>query len=185
MYDTDISIVDTISILFAACFTAGLAETISWFLIYRTDDYKALKKNIESMSKQVEKDREMIVIASKQKQQEKKATKAENQLKSMNQQLSSSKMKSTMIVALFAIAFMSTLSSTYQGIVIAKLPFEPFSMIQGLTHRGLPGNDVTDCSMIFIYVLASYLVRTNIQKYFGFAPKTPFSMWDQPGAPKY
>ncbi|CAG9317212.1 unnamed protein product [Blepharisma stoltei] len=185
MYDTDIAWVDTFSIILAACFTAGLAETISWFLIYRTDDYKSLKKNIESLSKQVEKEREKIVVASKQKAQEKKVTKSESMLKNMNQQLSSSKMKSTMIVALFMIAFISTLSSTYQGVVVAKLPFVPFSLLQSMTHRNLPGIDMTDCSMIFIYVLTSYLVRTNIQKYFGFSPRTPFSMWDQPGAPKY
>jgi hypothetical protein len=49
-----------------------------------------------------------------------------------------------------------------------------------MTHRGLPGNDPTDCSMIFIYVLSSYIIRADIQKYFQLSPKTSYSMWDPP-----
>jgi len=89
-------------------------------------------------------------------------------------------MKSTMIIALFMIAFMSTLSSAYHGVVVAKLPFVPFSMLQGITHRNLPGDDLTDCSMIFIYLLTSFIMRNNIQKFFGFSPRTSFNMWEPP-----
>ena len=142
--------------------------------------YKNIKRNVESLTKQLEKEKDKVVTASKQKTQEKKITKADSMLKNTNQQLNASKMKSTMIIALFMIAFMSTLSSTYHGVVVAKLPFTPFSMLQGITHRNLPGDDMTDCSMIFIYLLTSFIVRNNIQKIFGFSPRTPFNMWEPP-----
>ena len=179
-YDSDISLLDTCAVMLAAAFTAALAEGLSWALIYRTDEYKQVKKSIESLSKQLEKEKEKVVIASKQKTQEKKISKTDSMLKNTNQQLNASKMKSTMIIALFMIAFMSTLSSTYHGVVVAKLPFTPFSMLQGITHRNLPGDDMTDCSMIFIYLLTSFIVRNNIQKIFGFSPRTPFNMWEPP-----
>ena len=179
-YDSDISIVDTSVVLVCACLTASLAEGLSWLLIYRTDEYKQIKKNIENLTKQLEREKDKVVVATKQKLQEKKISKTDSLLKSTSQQMNMSKMKSTFIIALFMIAFMSTLSSTYHGVVIAKLPFVPFSMLQGLTHRNLPGDDLTDCSMIFIYLLMSFIVRNNIQKYFGFTPKTPFNMWDPP-----
>ena len=179
-FDSDISLVDTTLVMVAATFTAVLAEGLSYFLIYRTEEYKQIKKNVESLSKQLEKEKEKVVIASKQKTQEKKITKTDSMLKNTNQQLNSSKMKSTMIIALFMIAFMSTLSSTYHGVVVAKLPFVPFSMLQGITHRNLPGDDLTDCSMIFIYLLTSFIVRNNIQKFFGFTPRTAVNMWDPP-----
>lgn len=179
-YDSDISIIDTFSVMGAAIFTAVLAEGLSWLLIYRTEDYKQIQKGVEALSKQLEKEKEKIVTASKQKAQEKKVSKTDSLLKTMSQQLNASKMKSTMIIALFMIAFMSTLSSTYHGVVVGKLPFVPFSFLQGITHRNLPGDDMTDCSMIFVYLLTSFIVRNNIQKFFGFSPRTAISMWDPP-----
>lgn len=119
-------------------------------------------------------------MVSKQKAQEKKKERNETKLKEWHQQLTLSKFKSTGIVAIFMIAFMSTLSSTYHGVVVAKLPFTPIGLFQGITHRNLPGDDYTDCSMIFLYLLASIVVRSNIQKYFAFAPKSSFSMWEPP-----
>ena len=179
-YDSDISFLDTATVMMAATFTAVLAEGLSWLLIYKTEGYKQTQKNVETLNKQLEREKEKVVAASKQKAHDKKISKADNLLKSTNQQLNTSKMKSTMIIALFMIAFMSTLSSTYHGIAVAKLPFVPFSLLQGITHRNLPGDDLTDCSMIFIYLLSSFIMRNNIQKFFGFSPRTSFNLWEPP-----
>lgn len=89
-------------------------------------------------------------------------------------------MKSMFIIAVFMIAFMTTLSSTYHGVVVAKLPFTPLGFMQNITHRNLPGNDATDCSMTFLYLLVSIIVRTNLQKLFNFTPKSSFNMWEMP-----
>ncbi|KAL6627641.1 hypothetical protein ACP70R_031367 [Stipagrostis hirtigluma subsp. patula] len=40
-----------------------------------------------------------------------------------------------------------------------------------MSHRGLPGNDPTDCSMVFLYFLCSMSIRTNLQKLLAFAPQ--------------
>lgn len=63
---------------------------------------------------------------------------------------------------------LSSFGTMYQGIVVARLPFEPFFLIQGVTHRGLMGNDFTDCAYIFLYILTAFVIRTNIHKAFGF-----------------
>ncbi|KAL0383792.1 UNVERIFIED_CONTAM: Calcium load-activated calcium channel [Sesamum calycinum] len=39
-----------------------------------------------------------------------------------------------------------------------------------MSHRGLPGDDMTDCSMAFLYLLCSISIRTNLQKFLGFSP---------------
>ena len=54
--------------------------------------------------------------------------------------------------------------------MVAKLPFTPISWIQGLSHRNLAGEDYTDCSFIFLYILCTMSIRQNIQKLLGFAP---------------
>jgi hypothetical protein len=56
-----------------------------------------------------------------------------------------------------------------------------------ITHRGINGDDPTDCSYIFIYVLSALIFKSNIQKIFGTSlnyvgfegPKMPFG----PGGP--
>ena len=53
-------------------------------------------------------------------------------------------------------------------------------LLQKMTHRGLPGDDPTDCSFVFLYMLCSISIRPNLQKILGFAPpratagQTPF-----------
>ncbi|CAG2182551.1 unnamed protein product, partial [Oppiella nova] len=58
----------------------------------------------------------------------------------------------------------------FDGRVVAKLPFIPISLIQGLSHRNLSGEDYTDCSFIFLYILCTMSIRQNIQKLLGFSP---------------
>ncbi|KAG0426473.1 hypothetical protein HPB47_026448 [Ixodes persulcatus] len=41
---------------------------------------------------------------------------------------------------------------------------------QGLSHRNLTGEDYTDCSFIFLYILCTMSIRQNTQKLLGFAP---------------
>ncbi|KAH3891631.1 hypothetical protein DPMN_015736 [Dreissena polymorpha] len=56
------------------------------------------------------------------------------------------------------------------GREVAKLPFVPISFIQGIYHRNLAGEDCTDCSFIFLYILCTMSIRQNIQKLLGLAP---------------
>lgn len=47
----------------------------------------------------------------------------------------------------------------FDGRVVAKLPFYPLSWMQGLSHRNLPGDDYTECSFIFLYILCTMSIR--------------------------
>jgi hypothetical protein len=57
------------------------------------------------------------------------------------------------------------LSAHYKGVVMAKLPFEPFSITRRLTHSGLEGEDWSQCGFHFIYVLGSMAVRGMCMKF--------------------
>ena len=59
--------------------------------------------------------------------------------------------------------------------------FPPFSPFQGLSHRNLAGNDITDCSFIFLYILCTMSIRQNIQKILGFAPSRAASKQNAAG----
>lgn len=57
---------------------------ISWVLIYRTDDYKRLKKTIDGLTKKLEKKKEVVPNHTKQKQTKKKVDQLDEQLKAKN-----------------------------------------------------------------------------------------------------
>jgi len=94
------------------------------------------------------KQKETYVAQSQAKSHEKKLTTIENQVKALNQEMTTYRMKSTFLIGLFLIIMMSALGSEFQGnvqffffnlvgVVVARLPFQPIFLIQGLTHRGI------------------------------------------------
>ena len=77
------------------------------------------------------------------------------------------------------IVMMISLNKYFYGIVFAKLPFIPFRLISGLTHWGLDGDDYTECSFIFIYILTGMIFKFNIEKIFDLKPPpNPYNPWE-------
>ena len=75
-----------------------------------------------------------------------------------------------MITAIFHLCMFFTLKASYEGMVLARLPFRPFGFLQSVSHRGLSGADAQDCGMIFIYMLCSMAIKPNLQKLLGHTP---------------
>ncbi|XP_076309941.1 calcium load-activated calcium channel isoform X2 [Tachypleus tridentatus] len=159
--------VDSVLILIISVCTAFLGLT--WLMVYRTEKYQKLKAEVERQSKRLEKKKETHGDTG-DRQQKKKIEREEEKLKNNNRDLSLVKMKSMFAIGFAFTALLSTFNSIFDGRVVAKLPFVPISWIQGLSHRNLPGEDYTDCSFIFLYILCTMSIRQNIQKLLGFAP---------------
>ncbi|XP_026511932.1 calcium load-activated calcium channel isoform X1 [Terrapene carolina triunguis] len=149
---------DTVLIVFISVCTALLAEGITWVLVYRTEKYKRLKAEVEKQSKKLEKKKETIT-ESAGRQQKKKIERQEEKLKNNNRDLSMVRMKSMFAIGFCFTALMGMFNSIFDGRVVAKLPFIPLSYIQGLSHRNLLGEDYTDCSFIFLYILCTMSIR--------------------------
>uniref|UniRef100_A0A8C1AMD6 Calcium load-activated calcium channel n=1 Tax=Cyprinus carpio TaxID=7962 RepID=A0A8C1AMD6_CYPCA len=147
----------------------SVSTGITWVLVYRTDKYKRLKAEVEKQSKKLEKKKETIT-ESAGRQQKKKIERQEEKLKNNNRDLSMVRMKSMFAIGFCFTALMGMFNSIFDGRVVAKLPFVPLSYIQGLSHRNLLGEDYTDCSFIFLYILCTMSIRQNIQKMLGLAP---------------
>ncbi|OIT31258.1 PREDICTED: calcium load-activated calcium channel-like [Nicotiana attenuata] len=158
---------DGLTIVGVSICTAVICEAISWVLIYRTTSYNSLKSNIDKASKKLE---TMKTLESKKPNKSKKIDRFETSLKDSSRDLSLFKFKSGFVVAIVLFMVFAFLNSLFEGKVVAKLPFVPFRIVQKMSHRGLPGNDMTDCSMAFLYLLCSMSIRTNLQKFLGFSP---------------
>ena len=72
-----------------------------------------------------------------------------------------------LLVALISIVFIRIMYSNYEGVVVARLPFQPVSFISGLTHYGLKGDDFKECSMTFMYILCNLTFGNFAKKILG------------------
>lgn len=160
-------------------------------MVYRTEKYQKLKGEVEKQSKKCTdclglrnlggfyKDYSLKLSVEKRKEThgdsldksaKKKIERDEEKLKNNNRDLSLVKMKSMFATGFAFTALLSMFNSIFDGRIVARLPFTPISWIQGLSHRNLPGQDYTECSFIFLYILCTMSIRQNIQKLLGFAP---------------
>ncbi|CAJ0948190.1 unnamed protein product, partial [Mesorhabditis belari] len=161
---------DCLLIIVIAIGTALAGEGLTWLLVYRSEEYKRLKNEMERKTKKLERKREAATDVFDSKTAKKRIDREEERLKATNRDMSMFKMKSMFAIGLAFTALLSTFSSIFEGRVVAKLPFVPISFIQGLSHRNLAGDDMTDCSFIFLYILCTMTIRQNLQKVLGFAP---------------
>jgi len=173
-------IADSLLIVFISICTALLGEGLTYLLVYKSDKYKKLKSEIERQSKKLEKKKDQLNEAI-DRSNKKKIEKQEERLKVSNRDLSMFKMKSMFAIGLAFTALLSTFNSIFDGRVVAKLPFSPITWIQGISHRNLPGEDYTDCSFIFLYILCTMTIRQNVQKVLGFAPSRAMNKQSQMG----
>jgi len=163
---------DLLLILFTSCASALIAEGLSWLLIYRTAEYQKLKATVDSLTKKLERKKEAKTGFKQYKPKVRRIDRYEENLKAANRSLSYVRMKSTFAVMFTLISLYGLLNSGYDGIVVARLPFEPMSLVQRISHRNLRGHDYYECSMAFFYALCSVSIRANIQKLFGNQPAT-------------
>ncbi|CAN4109106.1 unnamed protein product [Withania somnifera] len=163
---------DSLTLVGISLITAIICEAISYLLIYRTTSYKSLKSTIDKASKKLEtmKTQEPVPSVLTKKSKTKKIDRVESSLKESTRDLSLFKFKSGFVVAVVLFMVFGFLNSLFEGKVVAKLPFVPFRLVQKMSHRGLQGDDMTDCSMAFLYFLCSISIRTNLQKFLGFSP---------------
>ncbi|CAN6292304.1 unnamed protein product [Urochloa humidicola] len=174
---------DSVSVVAISAATAVLCEAISWLLIYRTATYNSLRASIERHSRKLDAMKSGSGGAASSSgsaaggssappasSRAKKMDRVETSLKDAARELSLAKLKSGAVVAAVLFVVFGLLNSLFEGRAVAKLPFAPVPLVQRMSHRGLPGNDPTDCSMVFLYFLCSMSIRTNLQKLLGFAP---------------
>lgn len=57
--------------------------------------------------------------------------------------------------------------------MVASLPFNPIGIFKNLTHSDLEGENYTQCSVAFLYLLTLLSLRNSIRKMIGFKrPRT-------------
>lgn len=66
---------------------------------------------------------------------------------------------------------------TFDGYVVALLPFDPPSLVLAITHHNLVGHNVRQCSYHLLFILSGIAVRANLQRLLGV--EAPVGMLEQ------
>lgn len=162
---------DCLVLLGYALGSAVVCELISWLLMYRRPEYSRAISNFLKSSKRLEKKKEEPAPpAGKGKAKDKKLIQLEREFEYANRDLIQLKSRGGILTALVHMLTFFALKTHYDGVVLARLPFAPFGPLQSMSHRNLPGVDIHDCGMVFLYVLCSMCIKPNLQKAHGMAP---------------
>jgi len=153
------------------CAVGGVVtEVVGYKMLYSKDSYTsavALQGRLLRAAEKLEAKRQR----DPSKVSEKQVAQARESIKEAARSLSMKKMGVMFVNALLMFALFWVITSVFSGTMATlKLPFAPIGIIQGLSHMGLDGNDLTDCSASFVYALASMSLRTYVVRLLGLSP---------------
>jgi hypothetical protein len=91
----------------------------------------------------------------------------EDNFKDYHRQLSGMKARLTMGTAIMMMGSMYLVNNHFYGKIIATLPFQPIGMVSNMSHRGIDGDNMSQVSMTFIYILLQMATRGCASKITG------------------
>ena len=98
---------------------------------------------------------------------DKKRPKLEKDKKDCQQKIAFIKFKPMIINLVIMVVSSILVNQIFTPIKVATLPFMPWKFIQRITHRNLPGENMTDCSVFFFYILVRLAIKPIIAKIMG------------------
>lgn len=117
-----------------------------------------------------------VVSLDRRRAHEKNIERIEDALKTASQRMDAQKVKTNLMSAAVFFLLYRVVAAAWKGVVVARLPFIPIKMIEGLSRRGLvEREDQYACAFGLIYMLCTIGVKANIPKLLGFvSPKSAF-----------
>ncbi|KAL7751642.1 Calcium load-activated calcium channel [Sorochytrium milnesiophthora] len=151
-------------ILYAIAISA-ISEGINYYFVYSSKKFQDARRQADKLAAQVERMKEKNA-------KEKMIAPLERDLVEMQRKATGIQVRGTIASTVIVIAAFSGISR--------MLPFEPFSLVRSLSHRGLAGEDYREMSATFVYVLANIVVRHITSQITGEKAKIAGpSIWEQ------
>lgn len=92
---------------------------------------------------------------------------ARRDLKARQQELTSLTVRAQFITIAISVVSFWVVGSLFDGVVVGRLPFTPIDWFAPMTHRRLPGEDLTDTSYLFFFAMANMAIRPLVPKLVG------------------
>lgn len=118
-----------------------------------------------------------MVSLDRRKAHEKGIERIEDDLKTTSQRMDAQRFQANLLSAVAFFLLYRYVARSWSGLVVARLPFIPVRMIEGIARRGLSDDhDQQACAFGLIYTLCTIGVKSNIPRLLGFVP--PKSAFD-------
>lgn len=158
---------DLLQIIALSAAATIATELFMWLWAYRKDSFRTLRVNLDKQARKLDDLRSQPHAPGWQGKaaKQKKVEKLDRSIKMMlTKELGPMKFKQSLLMGATLLLLFRYASGWYNGHVVAKLPFEPFSLLAKLAHRGIPTPSANDCSFAFIYALCQAGIRPNLTK---------------------
>jgi len=126
---------------------------LTWYLVHNKESFRKLKSQVEKNNKILNK------LKKELRKDDKKKVKLEKDIRIDSAKLAGMRFYSLIALAVIMFIVYRTLQSIYDGVAVAKLPFEPISIFRRWTHMGVKSDDFSYCGMVSIFsvMLQMYL----------------------------
>ena len=91
----------------------------------------------------------------------------EENYKSCHRELGALKGRFTLATGVSMMLIMYLTNNFFYGKIIGTMPFEPYSLVSNMSHRGLYGDNMSEVSMVFIYIITQMAFRGSLAKLTG------------------
>lgn len=135
-----------IIMMFAICVAQLVVmEVVGHIYIYSKDEFKDAQERARNLGRRLKKLKyEYLYVPSNKKKQEGKMIKVqEENFKEAHREITALKSRFTMGSAAFSMVLTYIINSIFWNKVSASIPFEPWKMVTGMSHRGLEGEDMS------------------------------------------
>jgi len=69
--------------------------------------------------------------------------------------------------AMFTMFTLYQAYNMFDNKIVGKLPFEPWTFVHNMSHKGVPGEDSQEYGLVFIYLMSTTAFRGMIGKITG------------------
>jgi hypothetical protein len=153
--------------LLTAFSASGLNVFLSWLLLFRSAEFRRQANELEKKRKTIG-DLKGKDDGSTDPATTKKIKRLEESCTALTKDLGAKNMRYTLVSGALLFVLNRLIRAQFDGIVVARIPFEPFSILQKVTHSGLETQDGRDGNFQFVYWLGTLLFRDALMRWFGF-----------------
>ncbi|KAJ1887412.1 hypothetical protein LPJ66_009132 [Kickxella alabastrina] len=156
---------DFAAVLALSLVASATSEAISYFLVYRTEQFQQVKQKVQQSELKLEEEKSSTSGNGKNRQR--RIESIEAQLSAARSKASSLQMRNMFVVAVIQLGSVYLINWLYSGKSVGRLPFEPLKVFHSLTQRGLPEGSPSDaCSATFVFVLGGLMFKALLDRYF-------------------
>jgi hypothetical protein len=146
---------------------SALNVFLSWLLLFRSATVRVQLGSLEKRQKTLE-DLKGKGDDESDKSHAKKMKKVEEDISVITRDLNGKNIRYNIVSGVLLFLLNRVMRSGFEGVVVARLPFEPFALVKRAIHFGLETEDLGNGNFQVVYWLGTLFFRDIFNRFFGF-----------------